>query len=185
MCIAAAIAGVGLLSAGISAYSASQQGSIEGQELGMAKTTFGEQQGFEQMLQQLIANPSSVSTLPGFQFQLQTGSQAVADEMAASGFGGSGNEAAALTKFGQGLASSFNGQQAGLLAQLSGVTAASSPAQSSSAATSASAVQGTTLNDLLTQLSVLGGLTAGLAGGTPAAGTPASSGGVGGSGFGQ
>jgi hypothetical protein len=176
-----ALAAGAAVTAATGIYSAVNEGNIQGQELGMSKTAFGEQQGFEQMLQQLIANPSSVSTLPGFQFQLQTGSQAVADEMAAGGFAGSGNEAAALTKFGQGLASSFYGQQAGLLAQLSGITAASSPTQSASAATSASVAQSTTIDNLLTQLGVLGGLSTG----TPAAGTPASSGGVAGSGFGQ
>jgi hypothetical protein len=175
-----ALAAAAVVTAGTGIYEATQQGKISGTELGMAQTQFGEQQGFEQMLQQLIANPSSVSTLPGFQFQLQTGSAAVADQMAASGFSGSGNEAAALTKFGQGLASSFYGQQAGLLAQLSGITAASSPAQSGSAATGASAAQGSTINNLLSQLGVLGGVYSGLYGGGGAATTPAEDAAVGG-----
>jgi hypothetical protein len=178
---AVALAAAAVVSAGTGIYEATQQGKISGTELGMAQTQFGEQQGFEQMLQQLIANPSSVSTLPGFQFQLQTGSAAVADQMAASGFGGSGNEAAALTKFGQGLASSFYGQQAGLLAQLSGITAASSPAQAAGASTGASVAQSQTLDNLLTQLGVVGGIYSGLSTGAGAAGTPASSGGAAGS----
>lgn len=175
-----AIIGIGAAGVGTSAYEASQQGSIAGEELGMAKTTAGEQQYYNSLLQQLIANPSSVSSLPGYQFQLSQGSAAVADQMAAGGFAGSGNEAAALEKFGQGLASSFYGQQTSLLASLSGVTAPSSPASSASAATSASATSTETLNNLLSQLGVAAGLysgfanpNAGAAAGTPSGGTSA------------
>lgn len=175
MCIIAAIAVGTAVTAGAGLYESSQQQGIANTELGMAQTTQGEQQYYNSLLQQLIANPSSVTSLPGYQFQLSQGSAAVADQMAASGFAGSGNEAAALTKFGQGLASSFYGQQTNLLAELSGVTAASSPAQSASAATGASVASGSTLNNLLSQLGMGYGLysamsnpAAGAAAGTPA-----------------
>lgn len=171
---AGAIAAIGTVaSVGATAYELSQQGSEQSTALGIAQTTQGEQQYYNNLLQQLIANPSSVSSLPGYQFQLSQGSAAVADQMAASGFAGSGNEGAALTEFGQGLASSFYGQQAQLLASLSGVTSASSPASDVSAATGASSLSTATLNNLFQNL----GITAGLFGSNyfgSSAGTPAS-----------
>lgn len=175
MCVVAAIAIGTVVSAGVDLYEGSQQQKIANTELGMAQTTQGEQQYYNSMLQQLIANPSSVSSLPGYQFQLSQGSAAVADQMAASGFAGSGNEAAALTSFGQGLASSFYGQQANLLASLSGVTAASSPAQSANVATGASATSTATLNNMLAQLGASYGLYSSMANPntTATAGTPA------------
>lgn len=165
-------AGVGLaVGLGTTAYEMSQQNALQGSAIGMAQTTQGEQEYYNSLLQQLIANPSSVSTLPGFQFQLGTGEKAVADTMGASGFAGSGNEAAALTQFGQGLASTFYGQQAQLLASLSGVTNASSPAQGVSAATGAGALTTNTLSSLLNSLGFYGTLGKGLGTGAPA-GTP-------------
>lgn len=170
---AAAIGGVAAAGAGI--YELSQSNSLEGQALGMAQTTQGEQQQYNAMLQQLIANPSSVTSLPGYQFDLSQGTKAVQAGMGASGFAGSGNEAAALTTFGQGLASSFYGQQTALLASLSGVTNPSSPSQSINAGTSASALSSSNLSSLLNSLgfySRLGGGTAsGAAAGTPGAGS--------------
>jgi hypothetical protein len=166
----AATAVVGL---GMSAYEMSQQNSNASTALGIAQTTQGEQQYYQQMLQQLIANPSSVSQLPGFQFQLQTGSQAVADAMGAKGLAGSGNEAAALTTYGQGLASTFYGQQANLLASLSGLTAASSPAQDVNAATGATSASSSQMSQLLNSLGFFGtlGMTrTGAPAGTPAGG---------------
>jgi hypothetical protein len=159
-------------SVGMGAYELSQQNSLQGQALSMAQTTQGEQQYYNQLLQQLIANPSSVSQLPGYQFQLSQGSAAVADQMAASGFAGSGNEAAALTQFGQGLASSFYGQQTSLLASLSGVTAPSSPAQNVGAATGAAGLTTNTLSSLLNSLGFYSRLStspSGAPAGTPAA----------------
>ena len=154
--------------------------------LGMAQQTQSEQEYYNSMLQALLSNPASVSTLPGFQFQLATGSQAVADQMASQGFGGSGNEATALATFGQGLASSFYGQQAAILSALSGVTAASSPssdisagAQSTSAATSATSLEAQLLSGTLGGINnyarLIGnlGIGTGAAAGTPAGTAPA------------
>lgn len=167
---AAAVAAVGI---GVGAYEYSNTSSLQSSALGIAQTTQGEQQYYNNLLQQLISNPSSVSSLPGYQFQLSQGSAAVADQMAASGFAGSGNEAAALTEFGQGLASSFYGQQAQLLASLSGVTSASSPASDVSAATGASSLTSSTLNNLFSNLGITSALLSsnylGSSAGTPAA----------------
>jgi hypothetical protein len=70
----------------------------------------------------LIQNPSSVTSLPGYQFQMGQGVQAIDRSAAApggTGFG-SGAEGAALAQFGQGLASNFYNQQVGVLGNLAG-----------------------------------------------------------------
>jgi len=158
--LTAGLAAVGAAAAvgglGISAYEASQQGSEASSALSLAKNTAGEQEYYNNMLKTLIADPSSVGQLPGFQFQEQTGAAAVHDQMAAGGFGGSGNEGAALTQFGQGLASSFYNQQTQLLSALSGVTAPSSPASSINAATGASGQATSTISGLLNSLGFYG-----------------------------
>lgn len=170
----AATAVVGL---GVGAYESSQEQGLQKQGLALAKDTQGEQEYYNSLLQQLIANPSSVSTLPGYQFDLSQGSKAVAAGMGPSGLTGSGNEGAALTTFGQGLASSFYGQQANLLASLSGVTAPSSPAQGISAATGAGALSANTLSGLLNSLGFYGTLAGKYSGSTTGApaGTPGAS----------
>jgi hypothetical protein len=70
----------------------------------------------------LMQDPSSVTSLPGYQFQMNQGVQAIDRSAAApggTGFG-SGAEGAALTQFGQGLASNFYNQQVQTLAGLAG-----------------------------------------------------------------
>lgn len=162
-----------IVTAGVGAYGAYSSSQAEGEEEGIAgqqaliaQQTWNAQQGYQAQLQQLISNPSSVTSLPGYQFQLSEGSAAVASQMAASGFLGSGNEAEALMSYGQGLASSFYGQQTSLLASLSGLQASASTAQSGSAATGAAnaatgAAAATTgqANSALGQLGLLYGLS--------------------------
>jgi hypothetical protein len=55
-----------------------------------------QQQGYAQQMQQLIANPSQVESLPGY----QAGLRAVQRKGRAEGFGGSGSMAAALAGYG-------------------------------------------------------------------------------------
>src|SRR5258706_9721528 len=125
--ITAAVAAVA--SVGIAAYGASQQHGISGQLQGQSGTMFGEQQYYAQLLQQLIADPSSVTKLPGYQFNKDQGTQAVARQMAGSGFLGSGNEAIALTKYGQDYANNAYATQAALLGQFAGLTSPVNPTQ--------------------------------------------------------
>jgi len=155
-----------VVGAGAAVYGAVEAGQSQGQARGMASTVFGEQQQYAQQLAALIADPSSVKNLPGYQFQMQQGTDAVARQMAASGFLGSGNEATALEQYGQGLASSFYGQQTSLLASLAGLTAPSSPSQLSGAATGASQ---NSFNQLMTLLGQAG-MFAGRFGGSSAGG---------------
>lgn len=56
-------------------------------------------------LNKLIANPNSVTTLPGYQFQLQQGQDAILNGAAAGGL--TGNTLKALSQYGQGLASNY------------------------------------------------------------------------------
>lgn len=128
-----------------------------------AATLFKEQQGFEKQLQDLITNPSSVTSLPGYKFQMDQGTSAVASKMAASGFLSSTAEADALTQFGQGVASNFYGQQAQLLANISGIT--QSPANFLNASTAAANAATTQSNNLWSGIGSLIGLGVGGSGG--------------------
>lgn len=116
-----AVAGA-VVSAGTAAYNAYNQSSIQGDAQGMADTQFGEQQHYESMLENLLNDPATTTkNLPGYQFNFDQGADAVAREMGASGFLGSGNEATALTQYGQGFAENTFNQYASLLANLSGL----------------------------------------------------------------
>jgi hypothetical protein len=114
---------------------------------------FGEQQYYAQQLQQLMANPQSVSSLPGYQFNFNQGAQAVQRQEGAAGFNGSGNEGIALTQYGQNYATSAYTTQEQMLSQLAGLTAPSSPSQLTGAAIGANA---NSFNQLGTALSALG-----------------------------
>lgn len=110
-----------VVTAGVAAYDAYQQTGIQDTAMGMAQTQFGEQQQYAGMLYNLINNPSSITSTPGYQFQEEQGADAVAREMGASGMLGSGNEGIALQQYGQNFASSALTQQEQLLAGLSGL----------------------------------------------------------------
>ena len=75
---------------------------------------------YQQQLQSLMQNPNSVTNTPGYNFQMQQGTDAVARQQAAMGGAGSGAEQAALAQYGQGLASSQYQQQFNNLSMLSG-----------------------------------------------------------------
>lgn len=56
--------------------------------------------------QNLLQDPSQITNDPGYQFRLNQGSEAIRRDMAAAGLRGSGNEAIALTEYGQNYATS-------------------------------------------------------------------------------
>jgi hypothetical protein len=118
-----AIAAIGVVaSAGVGAYDAYQQTGIQNDAQGMADTQFSEQQGYASLLNNLINDPANqTKALPGYEFNFNQGADAVAREMGASGFLGSGNEAIALTQYGQNYAMNTFNQYASLLASLSGL----------------------------------------------------------------
>lgn len=159
----AAVAVAGL---GMSAYGASQQGGISSQAKGQSATVFGEQQYYAQQLQQLIADPSSVTKLPGYQFNLDQGTQAVERKMAGSGFLGSGNEAIALTQYGQNYATSAYQTQANLLASLAGLSSPVNPTGGLNAASGASQQQNNSMQQLLSTMGFMAGQHGTTGGGT-------------------
>lgn len=151
MAVTGAIAAVA--TAGTAIYGATQAGGISSQAQGESSSVFGEQQYYAQQLQQLMANPQSVSSLPGYQFNFNQGAQAVQRQEGAAGFNGSGNEGIALTQYGQNFATSAYTTQEQMLSQLAGLTAPSSPSQLTSAAAGS---QNQSFNQLGTALTALG-----------------------------
>jgi len=75
---------------------------------------------YQQNLQELLTNPSSITQDPGYQFAQQQGEQAINRSAAARGMLDSGGVLAELAKFGQGLATQQVGQRANLLSQALG-----------------------------------------------------------------
>lgn len=73
-------------------------------------------------LNSLMQNPSSVTSLPGYQFNLQAGQDQILASDAASGRTGSGGEKMALARYGTDYASSFFNNYASMLAQYSGAS---------------------------------------------------------------
>lgn len=101
-------------------------GSSGAQQAAGAADPFASQRGqYQDMLSQLIKNPSSVTSTPGYQFQLQQGLNAVQGSAAAGGMLNSGNTLTALTKYGEDYASTQYNNQALLLAQLAGANVGS------------------------------------------------------------
>lgn len=66
---------------------------------------------YQNQLNQLLQNPSSVTQTPGYQFALQQGNEAINRSAAAKGMLNSGNVLAELAKYGQGMASQGYQQQ--------------------------------------------------------------------------
>jgi hypothetical protein len=94
---------------------------IAGRQAYQQSTIFGEQQGFEQMMQKLWQDPSSVTQTPGYQFNLNQGLQALSRQYGRLGQGGSGTADLGLMNYAQGYASNTWMQQLGMLAGLSGI----------------------------------------------------------------
>jgi len=81
----------------------------------------GQYQQYQPMLANLVNNPSSVTSTPGYQFNLGQGEAAVNQGMAGMGLLGSGNQAAGLAKYGQDYATNQYQTQLQNLSSLSGV----------------------------------------------------------------
>ena len=129
-------------------------------------------QQYAQQLMALMADPTSITKDPGYQFQLDQGNQAVERFMASKGFLGSGNEGIALEKYGQDYASKYLNDKITQLAGLAGANISPNPGPGLNAYN-----QG--LDTASASLASLGyGLTrAGASAGTPAAQHPKTAGG--------
>lgn len=91
-----------------------------------AADPFASQRGqYQQQLSQLINNPSSITSTPGYQFGLQQSQNAVEGSAAANGMVNSGNVLNALSTNAQGYAATQLNNQELLLAQLSGANVGS------------------------------------------------------------
>lgn len=161
--VAIAVGGAAVLGAGVAVYEGSQSRSlasgIAGNQQAMQGVQFGEQQQYAKQLQDLIANPSQVTSLPGYQFMFDQGSQAVQRASAAKGFLNSGNEGTALVQYGQAFATNALTQQEQLLASLSGLQTPvqGNPVGGANAATNATSASNAQLNNLLSQLGLAAG----------------------------
>jgi hypothetical protein len=85
----------------------------------MEQELFNQQGTYRTQLNQLLADPSSVTKLPSYDFFKQQGAESVARNFAANP---SGAQGVALEEYGQNYASNAYQQQAQLLASLSGLT---------------------------------------------------------------
>src|ERR1700744_2483281 len=119
MCVVAA--GVGASVAG-GVASAAVGSALGGGNSGANAATnaadpFASQRGqYQQMLSQLIKNPSSITSTPGYQFGLQQSQNAVEGSAAANGMVNSGNVLNALSTNAQGYASQQLNNQERVLA---------------------------------------------------------------------
>lgn len=121
--ITAATAAV--VSAGVGVYGAMQSGKAAHaqqqsaqNQLDFEKQLYSDQGQYRDLLSKLISDPSSISKLPGFQFQLDTGVEAL---KRAFGSMPGGAEEASLMKYGIGLAEGSFMDYAKLLASISGI----------------------------------------------------------------
>jgi len=112
---------VGAVGLGISGYEASVQNGIAGQAQGLAQAQWNSQLWYDKQLQSLVQNPGSWLTNPTFQAGLNQGLQGVQRTETAQGYGGSGNEAAALEQYGQSQALGSLFQQEQILGSVSGL----------------------------------------------------------------
>ena len=91
-----------------------------------AADPFASQRGqYQTMLSQLISNPSSISSDPGYQFGMQQGLNAVNGAMASGGYLNSGNRLTALQQQGMDFANTQLTNKELFLAQLAGANVGS------------------------------------------------------------
>lgn len=127
MCVIAGAVGAGVAGAATSAVVGSALGGGGGggdagaQQASSQADPFASQRPqYQQMLANLINNPSSVASTPGYQFQMDQALKGVEGSAAANGMLNSGNVLAALTTQAGNQASTGYYNQAELLAALAG-----------------------------------------------------------------
>jgi hypothetical protein len=102
-------------------YQANQLKQIANQAAQMQDPFGAQRPQYQQQLSSLMSNPSSVTSLPGYQFQFGQGQQALERSMAGQGYGpGSGNLGTALTQYGQNFAQNAYNNQVQQLTGLAG-----------------------------------------------------------------
>jgi hypothetical protein len=126
MSFAAVAGGLAAGAVGVAGSSLLGGGSSGAQNAANAADPFASQRGqYQTMLSNLINNPSSITSQPGYQFELQQSQNAVEGSAAANGMVNSGNVLQALSTNSQGFAAQQLNNQELLLAQLSGANVGS------------------------------------------------------------
>ncbi len=140
---------------------------------GLANPVASQQPQYQAMLSELLNNPSSVTKLPGYEFNYQQGLGALQSQEAATGNLSSGGANIAAEQYGQNYAmSAFNNYEA-MLSQLGGFTSAN-PGAAASAYTSAMSGNTSGTGAIGSAAAALGLQNLFGGGGTPATGTIAS-----------
>ena len=122
--VAAAVGSAVVGSAVSSALAPSPSGGA--QQAAGAADPFASQRGqYQSMLSNLINNPSSITSQPGYQFNLDQGLKSVQASAAANGMLNSGNVLTSLQQYGSNYASNQLQNQELLLAQLAGANVGS------------------------------------------------------------
>lgn len=113
------------LTVGAGLYEANQQQKL-GREAIAAGNPFGPYRAqYAQKLNDLMANPNSITSDPGYQFGIDQANQGIARTM--SGQIGSGNEQIALRQYDEQYAGNYLQQQESFLANLAGANMGSNP----------------------------------------------------------
>ena len=113
------VGGLARMAGGVGAIQAGQQA---GQYAKQADPFAQYRSGYAAQLSNLLANPQTITSTPGYQFNLGQGLQAMQAQQAAQGRLVSGGGLLQAQQFGQNYAQSNLQQQQALLAQLSGAT---------------------------------------------------------------
>ena len=113
------VGGLAKMAGGVGAIQAGQQA---GQYAKQADPFAQYRSGYAAQLSNLLANPQTITSTPGYQFNLGQGLQAMQAQQAAQGRLVSGGGLLQAQQFGQNYAQSNLQQQQALLAQLSGAT---------------------------------------------------------------
>lgn len=101
-------------------YSAEEQRRLARQASRMQDPFASQRDQYQKQLAALSANPGSVTSLPGYKFGMDQGTQAIMRNQASTGYTGSGNEAIALQKYGQDYAGRYLQAEQARLAGLAG-----------------------------------------------------------------
>lgn len=126
MCVIAAGVGATVAGSVVSSAISGGGGNSGAQSAANAADPFASQRGqYQTQLSNLINNPSSITSQPGYQFGLQQSQNAVEGSAAANGMVNSGNVLNALSTNAQGYAATQLNNQELLLAQLSGANVGS------------------------------------------------------------
>ena len=107
-------------------YNAIQQNKYAREAAAQRKAQAARQQAYADELQQLSANPNSITSRPGYQFGLDQGNQAIQRQRAAQG--GGGGELIDLKRYSEGYAGQYLSQEQQRLQQLMGMGGNLSPA---------------------------------------------------------